>query len=672
MVRTTKLLLIITILVVVSGVVSAYTQNSFSDGTSIGNLTFNQAGSVYKNIELPYWITISQAQIDLTGYKNSSFSSGYMYNQMIWNNTNRCYNITISQAVFCGSISDECQTNGNASFNYTLNDNATGVRFITTGLSAWNNDYVYLDIGTTCGSKNVASFKHLTTFGSCNPNTVSFEITNLTPSNNYYFTFYTEPNWPGVGLSNASAYFKIQEYYPNTYPTNLTIKTNNQITYYNNSNLSGTVNNINLNTSSLQSCVNSISSGNINCSVNFTSQTAGILQYSGLDVEYSEFDIDNCSNSSHVVLQITGKDEETDALTTMSLNLNLYPTEGTTSSFNATYQLSGNSTYNFCSVKNNSNIRVDGIMEYGDGTIYTKRKYYLNNFSIDTNGTSQIYLYHLNNSKASEITFTVYDLLTGDVVPGAYIKTLRYYPGENVYRIVEIGKTDEIGKTLGKMVLADVFYKFIIEKPAGQIKLNSDVLRMLSLTRSFGISFAQNYLSTWNLINDVSTSVTCTKGTQTCRLTWSDSSNIVQSATLEVWRTNGINDELLSTQTTSSAAGTITYTIAEDTLGNAYTAKGYIESNTDASISGAGIAGLDYPDNPFFNDQDSKIASLFPLLLLAVTIVFALIDFGAVGITIAALIGLVIGSIAGIMPLDPFYFISFILMAIILIYKLSK
>ena len=311
-------------------------------------------------------------------------------------------------------------------------------------------------------------------------------------------------------------------------------------------------------------------------------------------------------------------------------------------------------------------------MEYGDGNTYTDRKYYLNNFSIDTSTVNDVYLYHLNNSKASEIVFTVFDTTTGDEVSNAYIKILRYYPGENVYRLVEVSKTDETGQSLGKMVLADVFYKFLIEIPIGTVKLDTGILRILSLTRSFGISFIEDYLDTWDKIHDVSYSTTCTKSTQTCRVTWSDSSNIVQDVTLEVWRTNGITDELLSTQTTASAAGTISYTIVEATDGNAYTAKGFIESNTGTSFYGVGIAGLIFSDNPFFTDETHRLASLFPLFLLVLVIVFALIDFGAIGITIGSLLGLIIGSVTGILPIDIYYLISFILLAVILIYKLSK
>ena len=239
-------------------------------------------------------------------------------------------------------------------------------------------------------------------------------------------------------------------------------------------------------------------------------------------------------------------------------------------------------------------------------------------------------------------------------------------------RIVEIDKTDELGETLGKMVLADVFYQFLIEKPAGTIKLDTGVLRILSLTRSFGITFAEDVLDTWNKIHGVSTSVTCTKGTQTCRMIWSDSSNIVQDATLEVWGTTGLTNNLLSTQTISAAAGTISYTIVEDTTGRAYTAKGFIESNTGTSLYGVGIASLLFSDNPFFTNESDRLASLFPLFLLVVVIIFALIDFGVVGIVIGALLGMIVGSMTGILPIDPFYLISFILMAIILIYKLSK
>ena len=383
--------------------------------------------------------------------------------------------------------------------------------------------------------------------------------------------------------------------------------------------------------------------------------------------------LDDCSLYPIKLITFVGKDEETDINVNTTLDITLFTTSQRNTSLvtNLSYEFRNKFNYSICTSDNQS-FMIDSIMEYGDGTDYTKRKYYLNDFNVSTNFTSLVYLYHLNNTKASEIVFTVYDTLTGSKVPEAFIKILRYYPGENVYRTVEIAKTDEVGQSLGKMVLADVFYKFIIEKPAGTIKLNTEVLRILSLTRSFGISLATNYLDTWNKIHGVSYSTTCTLGTKTCRVTWSDTSNIVQDVTLEVWRITGLNDQMIYSETTAAAAGTISYTIVEDTTGNIYRAYAYAESNTGTSRYSFDFSELRFYDNPFFTDSGDRIASLFPLLLLVIVLVFVLVDWGAVGVTIGALLGLISGSIIGVLPLSPFYFVSFILIGVILIYKLSR
>ena len=376
--------------------------------------------------------------------------------------------------------------------------------------------------------------------------------------------------------------------------------------------------------------------------------------------------------NSTKILTIYGKDEETDVLInfTMDMTLTYYYINETFTNETA-FSLTGKNNYSFC-MNVNSTFTLSGLAEFGDGITYTKRKYYFANVLVNTETSSDIYFYHLNNSKASEIIFTVFDTITGDKVEGAYVNILRYYPGENVFRLVEVSKTDETGQTLGKMVLADVFYKFIIHKPIGTVKLTTDIFRLLSLTRSFGITSATNYLDTWNKINGVSITTTCTKATKTCRVTWSDDSNIVQDVTLEVWNMNGLNNYLLSSQTTASAAGTISYTILEDTTGNSYEARSYIESNTGTSRYVGAFIGLIFPDNPLWETSGDRVASLFPLFLLVVVITFALIDFGAVGIVIGSLLGMILGSLIGILPLSPFYFVSMIVMAIILVYKLSK
>jgi len=386
---------------------------------------------------------------------------------------------------------------------------------------------------------------------------------------------------------------------------------------------------------------------------------------------YQTNTIDDCTTFSQKIITFVGKDEKsTDRDVNMTLDITVFHSLFINSSItnNLSFEFKDGFNYSICT-NTNQTFLLDAIMEYGDGTEYTYKKYYLNNYIANSSITNIVNLYHLNNSKASEITFTVFDSTTGDKVSEAYIKILRYYPGENVYKIVEIAKTDELGQSLGKMVLADVFYKFIIEVPAGTVKLSTGVLRVLSLTRSFGISFVTDVLDTWDKIHDVSYSTTCTKGTKTCRVTWSDSSNTVKEVTLEVWRITGLADQMLFSQTTVAAAGTIFYAVVEDTTGNTYEARAFAKSNPNW---GFGRARFSDPDSPFFTDPTHRIASLFPLFLLVLCITFALIDWGTVGIVVGSLIGLILGSIIGVLPIDPFYIISFVLLAVILIYRLSK
>ena len=51
--------------------------------------------------------------------------------------------------------------------------------------------------------------------------------------------------------------------------------------------------------------------------------------------------------------------------------------------------------------------------------------------------------------------------------------------------------------------------------------------------------------------------------------------------------------------------------------------------------------------------------------------VFALVDFGTIGIVIGSMVGLLIGAISKVLPISIYYLISFVIMGIILIYKLS-
>lgn len=320
--------------------------------------------------------------------------------------------------------------------------------------------------------------------------------------------------------------------------------------------------------------------------------------------------------------------------------------------------------YSVCIFPNSSTYLVSAVAEYFAPQM-ANRKYYLDNYYLNATKRT-IYLYNLNESKASDITIRVYDKNTAKNVAGAFVKILRYYPENGSSKVVEIEKTDSNGYTLGKMVLADVFYKFIVETDR-TVRLDTSVERIISLTKNLGIIEGSDLMESWRQINNVNTFVGCNNNTKKCTFTWSDTQNLVQTATLKVYKFGGYGKTLVNEQSTTAAAGTMTYTIVEDTDGNSYTASGYIETNTANSFYLVGEAHLDY-----LTDMHDKfgVSGVFPIMLLIIAVGAAFLETGAVGVIAGSLIGLIIMALTGFVSLSFTVIVTFIIIGGILIAKL--
>ena len=327
----------------------------------------------------------------------------------------------------------------------------------------------------------------------------------------------------------------------------------------------------------------------------------------------------------------------------------------------------GSNNYSLCIYPNSSSYRINSIMEYFAPTM-ANRKYYLRDYVLD-NTTDQIYLYNINSSKASDVVINVVNLNTGQNVQDAYIQLQRYYPETNAYKTVEIEKTDENGLALGKLVLADVFYKPIVVYN-GVVVLSGNVQRILSTTWNLPISLNDDYMESFNKIGHVTNSVTCTNSTLICRFEWSDDQNIVQTAVLKVYRTNSLGRTLLSTQSLSSTSGTLLYHINETTTGNTYVAEGYLHTNTAHSDYRIGSFELAFPNV----DIKSRfgLSAIFGALLLILSISLVFADIGTPGIVGGAVVGLIFLTISGIISIPMGVLMSLIIVAGIIIYKVRR
>lgn len=290
----------------------------------------------------------------------------------------------------------------------------------------------------------------------------------------------------------------------------------------------------------------------------------------------------NCSETGYIqAMQICGYNETniTENISDMRLNLNLEVLFNDMPIKEFGFEFDNATCYDICITPNDSSMQVNAKMEFGDG-IYTDRKYYLTDYTLN-NESETLKLYHLLDSLASDIVLTVYDTATGKRLENAIIKILRYYPqldndtGTAGYYTVEVEKTDLNGETVGKMVLTDVWYKFIVEYPAGTIYLNTNIEKIVSLDKPLGLDLSTNPMLEYKTVAKMQGFVKCTKSTGICSFTWNDPTGMATRGELKIYKDNGWYRQLYYNESAESSAATIVYTIA-NTSGYNWVAEGWV------------------------------------------------------------------------------------------------
>lgn len=417
----------------------------------------------------------------------------------------------------------------------------------------------------------------------------------------------------------------------------------------------------------------------LNFSFNMTLSGIDVFNNTNLlNQTVSVISINNCSNASYIkALTLVMKDEISGDNVTADLNIDLdvwIESENNYRDFS--FEFRGQDHYDICIYPNETNYTTNAVLEYFDTANYTNRKYYLNNYIL-SNITSKVHLFLLNNSLYSDITLKVYDTATGEPIEDAYIKILRYYPEGNdtnsggVYRLVEIERTDVIGEALAKLTLYDVFYKFIVEID-GESKLVTNVATLLTTTKILPVSLLDDALDSSERIGSVDIEVTCDDETNICRVIWSDEQNLVRTVKFEIYRLNMFGKKLLYEDTTTASSGSMVYEIVEATAGNTYKAVAHIKTNTKYSWY-SNVANDIIEKKAEVFERWGGIISLFPVMLLIICVVFALMtEVGAVGVIVGSLISIIGLTFVGLLELTYPNIIILIALGGILIAKLKQ
>jgi hypothetical protein len=295
------------------------------------------------------------------------------------------------------------------------------------------------------------------------------------------------------------------------------------------------------------------------------------------------------------------------------------------------------------------------------------REYYV---TLTEQSYQNISLYLVDSDISQLYLPIVYNQYTRPV-GGAVIKLLRaYINADNTvsYKIVEMTTTDTNGQGVLRVVPNIINYKLLISQ--GSTSFTTDPTKFTASTNAYTLSDAQSVLTSLAAIPSVTTSLTYVNATNTYVFTWADDNNLVTQGCLNVKKYNGSGISTVTNACSSASTGSIPYTLTDLSNNTKYTATGVLTTNTEFST---------YTFGPLTVDTGtSSAAQIFGLvgfiimLLLLVTIGFMANEHGSDSMVVAGVLVMVFLGVVGVIAFAWEAFIGIIIIAAILVYKLSR
>ena len=285
------------------------------------------------------------------------------------------------------------------------------------------------------------------------------------------------------------------------------------------------------------------------------------------------FNLDNCSTNTIMILNLTMKDEDSEAylvdtIDNTSIKVDLSLSTYTTSpielvTFSKFYDKTLPARVCINTSLGNGQYYLDSLIEYTSNDradeFYNIQKYNLNGTS---NPYQNITLYDLNTTSNQPFRISYKDT-SYLPVESALIEIQRKYADQGVFKIVEIPKTDSYGETVGNLVLNNVIYNFIVKKNGVTLGAFNNV-RVVCQTPLISecILNLNSYSSSIPLTNyssegDFTYTLSHNRTSRTTSAVFSIPSGTIAAVKLNV--TDGLGNNICS-QSTTSSSGTLSCT----------------------------------------------------------------------------------------------------------------
>lgn len=377
--------------------------------------------------------------------------------------------------------------------------------------------------------------------------------------------------------------------------------------------------------------------------------------------EVYKIKITNCSlEESITTLNITLIDEITLEAVTDELEVNFEVWYKNSNLLrNYSFGSYGASNHSFCIEPIWANYTADAVFTY-TAPEYETRNYYLSS-ALFNNITSNLVLPLLSDTNATKITFYVLEQLGNRPVTNAILKAQRYYPDTNVYKTVEVGKTDSSGIVALQLTLDSALYRFVVEK--GNVVLKTTDKNKITMTTIYlYISEEDVFFQDYDDFTGISHSLDFDNNTNTFTFSFSDNSGFAQEGCMVITKRTAKGETLVSEQCTASTSATLEYEIG--TVGN-YFARSYVIGDSGVKYILNTVEFINYEATDIFGTYGTYL-----YLMFLGTIIFTGI-FNPIPPIIMGLLGIGAGIGLGFINTGYIFLTLMSIVGAILIYKLK-
>ncbi len=328
------------------------------------------------------------------------------------------------------------------------------------------------------------------------------------------------------------------------------------------------------------------------------------------------------------------------------------------------------SSLQLCFTPSEETLLLDGTIEYDEatGTNYTTRNYLFQNDTIN-NVSQDIKLGLLLSEDSTSFILKVQDR---DILPVAnvLIFTQRFYPGDGVFKTVQVSETDDSGRTVGFFKTETIDYRFIL-KQNGTTVLTTNKQKIVGESVPFTLTFTigQDEGAAWEPfedVNDLTSDLDFNKTSSIVSFTYADTSGDFSLGRLVVEKVNasGLQNTIICSKTSTESSAIITCNLTGNSTGQ-YIMKGIITRDSDPFLQ---------EQEPFAIEDFSTISGRLGLFLgwfIILISVFAF-KFNEVAGIILVNLAIIMVNLIGLIAFGYVFISAMIAISIIILVVLER